>query len=142
MVTVALLLTACPSPDSDSRGDPGDAATTPPTNQTGAVETAPPDNDRRSDASRMPWEGLCAALREAEAAITTIIDTTILKDIEFIDNIKINKIIGHTISMGIGIGVLKLLGPTPLGISAAMMAGRVTNWGVSEVLNNKCYEKI
>ena len=83
MVTVALLLTACPSPDSDSRGDLGDAATGPPTNQTGTVETAPPDNDRRSDTSRMPWEGLCAALREAEAAIN------------FIDHIGIEKIVAY-----------------------------------------------
>ena len=134
------MLTACPSPDSDSRGDPGDDATAPPTNQTDTVETAPPDNDRRSDTSGTPWEGLCAALREAEAAITTIMDTAILEDTEFINNIKISKIIGHTISVGIGIGVLKLLGPTPLGISAAMTAGRVTNWGVSEVLNSKCYK--
>ena len=80
-VTVALLLTACPSPDSDSRGDLGDDATAPPTNQTGTVETAPPDNDRRSDTSRMPWEGLCAALRESEAAI------------DFINHIGIEKIV-------------------------------------------------
>ena len=81
VVMVALLLTACPSPDSDSRGDPGDEATAPPTNQTDTVETAPPDNDRRSDTSRMPWEGLCAALRESETAITTITGTAILEDI-------------------------------------------------------------
>ena len=83
MVTVALLLTACPSPDSDSRGNPGDEATAPPTNQTDTVETAPPDNDRRSDTSRMPWEGLCTALREAKAAIN------------FINHIGIEKIVAY-----------------------------------------------
>ena len=90
MVTVALLLTACPSPDSDSRGDPGDEATAPPTNQTDTVETAPPDNDRRSsDTSRMPWEGLCTALRESEAAEAAI------NFLDYIDNIDIEEIIAY-----------------------------------------------
>ena len=140
MVTVALLLTGCPSPDSDSRGNPGDEATAPPTNQTDTVETAPPDNDRRSDTSRMPWEGLCAALRESETAITTITDMTILKDVEFIGNIKINKIIGYTTGMVFRIAVLKVMGPTGLAISVVMIGGRVIGWSVSQVLNSKCSE--
>ena len=124
MVTAALLLTACPSPDSDSRGNPGDATTAPPTNQTGTVETPPPDNDRYSDTSRMPWEGLfCATLREAKPAIN------------FINGIGIEKIVANlsgpiasTITLLTTMQVTGLAG-APAMTSALKLLGALVTFG-------------